>query len=62
MEDEILVPAVRTVSRTDSIWPYYAKRKKIGQMGPINGWGTLCEVSLSLFIAKLERWALILFF
>ena len=27
-------------------------------MGPIKGWGPLGEVSLSLFIVELERWAL----
>ena len=27
-------------------------------MGPIYGWGPLCEVSLSLFTVELERWAL----
>ena len=27
-------------------------------MGPIYGWGPLCEVSLSLFTTELERWAL----
>ena len=42
-------------SQMDSVWTNYVKRKKIGQMGPINGWGPLCEVSLSLFTAELER-------
>ena len=46
------------VSQTNSVWSYYVKREKIGQMGPIYGWGPLCEVSLSLFTAELERWAL----
>ena len=46
---------MRTTSQTDSIWPNYMEKKKIGQMGPINGWGPLCEVSLSLFTAELER-------
>ena len=51
-------PVVQTESQTDFIWPCYVKRKKIGQMGPIYGWGPLCEVSLSLFTVELERCAL----
>ena len=35
-------------SQMDSVWPGYVKKKKIGQMGPINGGGPLCELSLSL--------------
>ena len=42
----------------DSVWPSYAETKKKGQMEPINEWGPLCEVSLSLFTAELERWSL----
>ena len=42
----------------DSVWSCYVEMKKIGQMGPIYGWGPLCEVSLSLFTVELERWAL----
>ena len=45
-------------SQMDFVWPRYVKKRKIGQMGPINGWGPLCEVSLSLFTVELERWAL----
>ena len=48
------------VSQTESVWPCYVDRKKLGQMGPIKGGGPHGEVSLSLFIVELERWALIL--
>ena len=49
---------VQTTSQTDSVWSLYVEREKIGKRGPIQGWGPLCEVSLTLFIAELERWAL----
>ena len=53
-------PVAQTVSQTESVWSCYVDRKKLGQMGPIKGEGPHGEVSLSLFIVELERWALIL--
>ena len=50
----------QTTSQTESVWSYYVDRKKLGQMGPIKGEGPHGEVSLSLFIVEVERWALIL--
>ena len=46
----------------ESVWSCYVDQKKLGQMGPIKGEGPHGEVSLSLFIVELERWALILHF
>ena len=60
IEGGILKPVVQTVSQTKSVWSCYVDRKKLGQMGPIKGGGPHGEVSLSLFIVELERWALIL--
>ena len=51
---------MQTVSQTEFVWSCYVDRNKLGQMGPIKGEGTHGEVSLSLFIVELERWALIL--
>ena len=48
------------MSQTESVWSCYVDQKKLGQMGPIKGEGPHGEVSLSLFIVELERWALIL--
>ena len=58
IEGGILKPTVQTTSQTESIWSCYVDRKKLGQMGPIKRGGPHGEVSLSLFIVELERWAL----
>ena len=50
----------RMTSQIESVWSCYVDRNKLGQMGPIKGEGPHGEVSLSLFIVELERWALIL--
>ena len=58
IEGGILKPLSQTTSQMESVWSCYVDRKKLGQMGPIKGWGPLSEVSLSLFTMELERWAL----
>ena len=44
----------------ESVWSCCVNRKKLGKTWPIKGEGPHGEVSLSLFIVELERWALIL--
>ena len=50
----------QTMSQTESVLSCNVDQKKLGQMGPIKGEGPHGEVSLSLFIVELKRWALTL--